>query len=96
MTQWHIANGAASVCQPKQEWEFAAKARKEAKYPWGNQDIEDQRPKANTWQGSFPSFNTVMGWIRQCSPRKIISGQCIWIVRHGRQCMGMVCGLVPA
>lgn len=42
------------------EWEFAAKARKEAKYPWGNQDIEDQRPKANTWQGSFPSFNT--GW----------------------------------
>jgi len=36
------------------EWEFAAKARKEAKYPWGNQDIEDQRPKANTWQGSFP------------------------------------------
>lgn len=42
------------------EWEFAAKGTKEVKYPWGNQDIEAVRPKANTWQGSFPSFNT--GW----------------------------------
>ncbi len=42
------------------EWEYAAKGGKESLYPWGNQDIEKQYPKANTWQGVFPSLNT--GW----------------------------------
>ncbi len=28
------------------------------KYPWGNEDIEAGKPKANTWQGSFPEHNT--------------------------------------
>lgn len=42
------------------EWEFAARGGlKNAKYPWGNEDIETARPKANTWQGNFPVKNTV-------------------------------------
>ncbi len=41
------------------EWEYAARGGlKEKKYPWGNEDIEAGKPKANTWQGKFPSKNT--------------------------------------
>ena len=28
------------------------------KYPWGDEDPESMRPKANTWQGKFPATNT--------------------------------------
>ena len=41
------------------EWEFAARGgKKDAIYPWGNESIEKGKPKANTWQGSFPNHNT--------------------------------------
>jgi formylglycine-generating enzyme required for sulfatase activity len=40
------------------EWEFAARGGKQnEKYPWGNEDIDSGRPKANTWQGNFPNQN---------------------------------------
>jgi sulfatase modifying factor 1 len=44
------------------EWEFAASGGVNGKYPWGNEEIEKGNPKANTWQGVFPSMNT--GWDR--------------------------------
>jgi len=41
------------------EWEWAARGGlANNKYPWGNEDVEAGRPKANTWQGSFPYQNT--------------------------------------
>lgn len=40
------------------EWEYAAKAGKSTPYPWGQEEIEKGIPKANTWQGVFPIFNT--------------------------------------
>jgi len=41
------------------EWEFAARGGlQNAIYPWGTEDIETGKPKANTWQGSFPDKNT--------------------------------------
>jgi len=41
------------------EWEFAARGTLiNAKYPWGNEDIENGKAKANTWQGNFPAKNT--------------------------------------
>lgn len=41
------------------EWEFASRGKLVDKiYPWGNEDVETGKPKANTWQGSFPTYNT--------------------------------------
>jgi formylglycine-generating enzyme required for sulfatase activity len=41
------------------EWEWAARGGLNGnKYPWGNEDIESGKIKANTWQGSFPDKNT--------------------------------------
>ena len=40
------------------QWECAARGGLKAKYPWGLEDIEKGKPKANTWQGTFPSTNT--------------------------------------
>ena len=41
------------------EWEFAARGgNSSSKYPWGNEDIETGKPKANTWQGNFPVENS--------------------------------------
>jgi formylglycine-generating enzyme len=41
------------------EWEYAAKGGSQNNiYPWGNEEVEKGRPKANTWQGNFPNKNT--------------------------------------
>ena len=52
------------------EWEFAARAGLQAKYPWGNEDVEMGKPKANTWQGEFPSTNTNWDHYEKASPVK--------------------------
>ncbi|HQW84976.1 MAG TPA: formylglycine-generating enzyme family protein [Ferruginibacter sp.] len=41
------------------EWEWAARGGlRNDKYPWGNEAVEFGKPKANTWQGTFPNNNT--------------------------------------
>lgn len=41
------------------EWEFASRGKlSDALYPWGNEEIEVGKAKANTWQGTFPTSNT--------------------------------------
>lgn len=43
------------------EWEYAARGSlADNKYPWGNEDPEANKAKANTWQGNFP--NQDKGW----------------------------------
>lgn len=40
------------------QWECAARGGMQSKYTWGEEDIENGKPKANTWQGVFPTTNT--------------------------------------
>ncbi|MDX5418920.1 MAG: formylglycine-generating enzyme family protein [Hymenobacteraceae bacterium] len=45
------------------EWEYAARGGKNQQpYPWGKEEVESGRPKANTWQGKFP--NSDSAWDR--------------------------------
>jgi formylglycine-generating enzyme required for sulfatase activity len=39
-------------------------------YPWGNEDIETGKPKANTWQGNFPNKNTKWDQFEKLAPVK--------------------------
>jgi formylglycine-generating enzyme required for sulfatase activity len=42
------------------EWEWAARGGMQNKiYPWGNEPVDEGKPKANTWQGHFPDNNTM-------------------------------------
>ncbi|MEO1260276.1 MAG: formylglycine-generating enzyme family protein [Bacteroidota bacterium] len=41
------------------EWEWAARGGLEDNvYPWGNEDVNEGKPKANFWQGLFPYENS--------------------------------------
>lgn len=43
------------------EWEYAARGGLvDQPYTWGKENVEEGKPKANTWQGNFPNENT--GW----------------------------------
>jgi formylglycine-generating enzyme required for sulfatase activity len=53
------------------EWEFAARGGKEnEKYFWGNEDVEKGKPKANTWQGHFPDYNSNWDKFKRAAPVK--------------------------
>lgn len=42
------------------EWEWAARGGlKNNIYPWGNEPVNAGKPKANSWQGTFPVKNTL-------------------------------------
>jgi sulfatase modifying factor 1 len=42
------------------EWEWAARGGLRNKiYPWGDEPVDEGKPKANTWQGHFPDQNTL-------------------------------------
>ena len=52
------------------EWEHAAKNGENARqqYTWGQDLVVGGKYKANTWQGSFPSYNTVEDGYAATSP----------------------------
>jgi formylglycine-generating enzyme len=53
------------------EWEYAARGKnRNASYPWGSEDIEAGKPKANTWQGTFPNMNTAWDGFKGLAPVK--------------------------
>ncbi|GAA5035208.1 hypothetical protein GCM10011506_28220 [Marivirga lumbricoides] len=53
------------------EWEWAASGgNSDAKYPWGNQPVEEAIDKANFWQGNFPYNNFEMDGYYGTAPVK--------------------------
>lgn len=53
------------------EWEWAARGGlKDGVYPWGNEWIETNKPKANSWQGKFPYVNTSWDGFIKAAPVK--------------------------
>lgn len=41
------------------EWEYAARGGlKDARYTWGNEKQDPKKPRANTWQGVFPTVDS--------------------------------------
>jgi formylglycine-generating enzyme required for sulfatase activity len=53
------------------EWEWAARGgKKNAIYPWGNEDVNIGEPKANFWQGIFPYQNRLKDGFYTTAPVK--------------------------
>jgi len=51
------------------EWEWAARGGKEDMiYPWGNEDVNTGKPKANFWQGLFPYQNRMVDGFYASAP----------------------------
>ncbi len=53
------------------EWEYAARGGlADARYPWGNEAVDEGKSKSNTWDGEFPNHNTKKdGFIRTAPVR---------------------------
>ncbi|MFK7772289.1 MAG: formylglycine-generating enzyme family protein [Saprospiraceae bacterium] len=53
------------------EWEWAARGGKaNTIYPWGNENVNEGKPKANFWQGAFPYKNIMSDGYLTTAPVK--------------------------
>lgn len=53
------------------EWEWAARGgQSNAVYPWGNEPVDAGKTKANSWQGTFPTTNTLRDGFARTAPVK--------------------------
>ena len=53
------------------EWEYASRGGLiNNVYPWGNEHVNTGKPKANTWEGSFPNINNARDKFTGIAPVK--------------------------
>ena len=56
------------------EWEFAARGgRINQIYPWGNEPVNQGKPKTNSWEGTFPYYNEQRDGYLKYAPVKMFS-----------------------
>jgi formylglycine-generating enzyme len=63
------------------EWEYSARGNLEqAKYPWGDEEVDDGGWRANIWQGDFPVVNTLEDGFLTTAPVRTFqpNGYGIW------------------
>ncbi len=57
------------------EWEFAARGGLQNNiYPWGNEPVNEGKPKANSWGGKFPYYNDGKDGFVGLAPVKSFTG----------------------
>jgi formylglycine-generating enzyme required for sulfatase activity len=51
------------------EWEYAARGgHNDRKFTWGDEDVQESAPLANTWQGAFPWQNDLTDGYERTAP----------------------------
>ncbi len=77
---------AASFCEwdggflpSEEQWESLSRGHKQDRlYPWGDLRVPTDRHRANTWQGTFPTENTVEDGFRLAAPISAHGAQNTW------------------